>query len=224
MFSFDVDAGEMHLYGDIGPEWAGMIGAESVKGALDELGGKDFTMYLSTPGGSVDTGTDMFNMLSRYKGKKTFVVDSIAASMGSYLLQAADVRIVSENSKFMVHNPWGVVMGDAETLRREAEVFDKYRDAMVPGYAAATGKTEDEIKALMDAETWYVGQEIVDAGFADRVVGKAKKAVALEDVQRWSRKMPESVAKDFPLRAAARDAIRSMSVADARAKLKAVMK
>ena len=224
MFSFDVDSGEVHLYGDIGPEWAGMIGAESVKMALDEMGGKDFTMYLSSPGGSVDIGTDVYNAIDRYKGKVTIIVDAIAASMGSYILQAADTRIVATNSKVMVHNPWGLAIGDAAALRKEADVIDKYRDAMIPGYTSATGKTEEEIRSLMDAETWYVGKEIVDAGFADKVLGTSKKAVAIEDVQRWARNaIPEQFAQDFPLRSKARDSIRSMSVADARARLKAVM-
>ena len=54
----------------------------------------------------------------------------------------------------MVHNPWTVTMGNAEDLRKDAETLDKMRDAIISFYRAKCDKSEDEIKALMDAETW----------------------------------------------------------------------
>lgn len=217
MFSFDADKLEIHMYDQIGPEWAGMIGSEQLSGALDAMGGRDVTIYLSTPGGSVDVGTDMFNMLDRYKGKVTIVVDAIAASMGSYILQAADERIVNENSKLMIHNPWSIAFGDANTFRKEADVLDKYRDGMLPGYSNRTLRSVNEISALMDAETWYVGQEIVDAGFADKVAGQAKSVLDMKKVAFWSHKgIPEAIERHEKERTAAMMR-RSMSLAEAKA-------
>jgi hypothetical protein len=54
-------------------------------------------------------------------------------------------------------------------MRKTAEVLEKYGQRMIPDYAKKSGKSEDEIRSIMAEETWYAGQEIVDAGFADEV-------------------------------------------------------
>jgi hypothetical protein len=59
-----------------------------------------------------------------------------------------------------------LAIGNANDLRKTADVLDKYLERMLPDYSASTGKTVDELKPLLDAETWYVGQEIIDHGFA----------------------------------------------------------
>ena len=210
MFSYDTDSGIINLFDEIGPDWAGMIGMEVVSESLAAMNGKDITVYLSTPGGSVDVGTDIFNAFERYKGKKTFVVDAIAASMGSYLLQVADVRVVSENSKLMIHNPWVITFGDEAMLRKEADILAMYKKGMLPAYAERSKKSQDEVSKLMDEESWYLGAEIVSAGFADKVAGKAKNAIDMKRVAFWSHKaIPESVAKH--------EQERGISIAEAKA-------
>lgn len=215
MFSYDVDAGEIHLLDEIGPEWAGMVGGSSVIEALGAMGGKDVSMYLSTPGGSVDEGTLVFNTIDRYPGKVTMIVDSIAASMGSYILQAADVRIVAANSKVMIHDPWSIAMGNAAAFRKEADVLEKYSEAMVPAYAKRSGKTEDEVRAIMAEETWYVGADAVTAGFADKVVGSAKGCIDMKALARWAKKIPQAVIEEQTARSAAQQR-HYMTVAEAR--------
>lgn len=214
MFSYDVDAGEIHLFDQIGPAWAGMVGIDQVSEALAAMGGKDVSLYLSTPGGSVDEGTAIFNAIERYSGKVTIIVDSIAASMGSYILQAADVRVVASNSKFMMHAPWTIALGDADALRKEADVLDKYREAMVPAYADRSGKKSEEVRSLMAEETWYVGKEIVDAGFADKMAGKAKGSIDLTKLAFWAKKIPDAVKEEVRTMAQQRH---SMTLAEAKA-------
>lgn len=226
MFSFDVEAGELHVYDEIGPEWAGMIGGSSVVDALKQMGGKDITMYLSTPGGSIDEGTIIYNAIERYTGRVKIVVDSIAASMGSYILQAADERVVASNAKLMIHNPWGVAIGDSVEMRSMADVLDKYGEALIAKYAERSGMGEKEVAKLMDAETWYLGQEIVDAGFADSVAGVASKEIDAKALARWARNIPESVRAEIaaPRRERAKIDVMRMTVAEARSKLAAALK
>jgi hypothetical protein len=66
----------------------------------------------------------------------------------------------------MIHNPMTIAWGNAIELRKTADILDKYLERLLPDYAAKTGKTESELRPLLDAETWYVGQEIIDNGFA----------------------------------------------------------
>lgn len=165
-FSYDVKKTEIYIYDVIGdPEW-GMVGAIQVVDALKKMEGKRVTVRINTPGGSVDEGIPMFNAMTRHPGGVNTVVDGLAASMGSYLMLAGVERSIAKNSMVMIHNPMTIAWGNAIELRKSADVLDKYLDRMLPDYSAKTGKTVDELKPLLDAETWYVGQEIIDNGFA----------------------------------------------------------
>lgn len=219
-FSYDVELAEISFFGVIGDPNMGRIGVEHITEALDALGGRDFKMFLSSPGGEVDVGTDIFNILSRYSGKKTIVVDSIAASMASYILQAADERVVAGNSKFMIHEAWGVSIGPPRVMRKDADITEKYIAGMVPAYAERSNKSPAEILALMEAESWYTGKEIVEAGFADRVEGKAKIPIDKKSLAMWAMKIPDDVTdevvveppKPFARREAAKMAAKAIVV------------
>ena len=166
MFAYDVKKSEIYIYDVIGdPEW-GMVGALQVVDALKKMDGKRVTVRINTPGGSVDEGIAMYNAMLRHPGGVNTIVDGIAASMGSYLMLAGESRTISKNSMVMIHNPMTIALGNAIELRKTADILDKYLERMLPDYAAKTGKTESELRPLLDAETWYVGQEIIDNGFA----------------------------------------------------------
>lgn len=174
MFDFDIETGEIWIHDEIGPSWYGLIDSKLVKNALNQMQGKHAVVRLNTPGGSVDHGIAIFNMLSEYKGGVTTIVDSLAASMGSYLLQAGEWRIVTPNSMVMVHDPWSISIGNSSVMRKDADILDKYAQRMIPEYARRSGKTTEEITAIMQDETWYVGKEVVDTRFADEIQTPAK--------------------------------------------------
>ena len=177
MFDINVDDAEMFIYDEIGPSWWGLIDDVAVVAGLSEMRGRRVTVRINTPGGSVDTGISIFNALKRHDGGVDTVVDSLAASMGSYLLQAGETRTVTNNSMVMVHDPWTIAFGNAGQLRKDADTLDKYRQRMVPEYANRTGLSADEIEAIMVAETWYTGKEAVEAGFADAMAGEAVEPI-----------------------------------------------
>ena len=176
MFSYDLDTSEISIYDEIGPSWWGLIDAQTVTSALDQMKGKHVTVRLNTPGGSVDEGIAIYNALTRHKGGVTTIVDSLAASMGSYLLQAGEQRIVASNAMVMIHDPWSIALGNASEMRKTADVLDKYALRMIPHYAQRSGKTDDEILQIMSEESWYAGKEAVDAGFADAVEDEIGRA------------------------------------------------
>ena len=169
MFSYDVKKAEIYIYDVIGdPEW-GMIGAMQVIDALKKMDGKRVTIRINTPGGSVDEGIPMFNAMVRHDGGVNTIVDGLAASMGSYLMLAGIERTIAKNAMVMIHNPMSIAFGNAIEMRKVADVLDKYRERMLPAYAEKTGKTIEDLMPLLDAETWYVGQEIIDNGFATQM-------------------------------------------------------
>lgn len=165
-FAYDLKKFEIYIYDVIGdPDW-GMIGAVQVVEALNKMEGKRVKVRINTPGGSVNEGIPMFNAMARHPGGVDTIVDGIAASMGSYLMLSGINRTISRNAMVMIHNPMTIAWGNATELRKSADVLDKYLDRMLPDYSEKTGKAVDELKPLLDAETWYVGQEIIDNGFA----------------------------------------------------------
>lgn len=195
MFDFDIESGELFIYDEIGPAWWGLIDAASVRGALSQMAGQHVTVRLNTPGGSVDEGVAIYNALKRHDGGVTTIVDSLAASMGSYLLQAGGRRVVARNAMVMVHDPWSISIGNAAQLRTDADILDKYASRMVPDYAERSGKSDDEIVKIMSDETWYAGQEIVDAGFADEVYTEDAVEPVLAGLHRIASKVPDALLK-----------------------------
>ena len=146
-------------------------------GELDEI-----HLSLHSPGGDVLDGWAIYNALKGSKAKITARVEGLAASMASVILQAADVREVHENSYVMIHNPWGLAVGDAEEMRDTAALLDKLGNGLVSAYVSRTGNDEEEIREMMDAETWMDGKEAVERGFADKLLdGVALSARAFDN-------------------------------------------
>jgi enoyl-CoA hydratase/carnithine racemase len=101
----------------------------------------------------------------------------------------------------MIHDPSGMVMGTSADMRAMAEVLDKIGGSLLRGYAAKSGKAEDEIAKLMAKETWLDAGEALEMGFADTMVEPVKMAASF-DVSRFQNTPPEVVeavkAKDEP--------------------------
>lgn len=228
MFSFDVEASEIYIGDEIGPDKFGYIGRKAIKDALKEMDGKHVRVLLNTPGGNVDEGVAIYNALKSYPGGVTTVVDSLAASMGSYLLQAGEHRVVASNSMVMIHDPWTVTYGNAAQLRKDADILDKFAERMIPDYAARSGKTEAEVLAIMNEETWYTGKEAVEAGWADAVDGVSTKDkdIDAKAIFKWARNVPESLCERLaaPKREQAKTEAMRMTVADAKRKIAAMAK
>lgn len=180
------DDGVLYFYGEIGPSRWNAIDSATFATELRKMNGQHFVMHLNSPGGSVDEGIAIFNAIAHYKPGITIVVDSLAASMASYILCAGTKRIVHSNSAIMVHAPWSMTAGNADDLRKDAELLDKYGARMVENYASATGHSAKEIKRLMEAETWFFGQEAVDAGFADSVLVPSSRLTVAAKAHDWN--------------------------------------
>jgi ATP-dependent Clp endopeptidase proteolytic subunit ClpP len=172
------------------------IGAYGVtaKGFLAELGAlpDDATidLRLNSPGGSVFDAVAIYNALRRHSGEVTVWIDGIAASAASYIAMAGDMIVMPENAFLMIHDPSGLVMGTAEDMRSTAEALDKVKVSLIQGYATKSGKPDEEIAALMAAETWLNATEALDLGLIDRIAEPVKLAASF-DVARFRNAPPE---------------------------------
>ena len=185
----------LSIFDDIG---AYGVSAKSFLNDLRAVTTDEVDVEINSPGGDVFAGLAIYNGL-RASGKKINVkVLGLAASAASLVAMAGDTIEMPENAFMMIHNPWGFAMGGADEMRNTADVLDKIGTGLVSTYAKRTGKTDQEITALLDAETWMTAQEAVDAGFATSVTpALAVKASYSED------RLPENVRLAFKAQAPA---------------------
>lgn len=199
-YNLKADAGKtpvLSIFDDIG---AYGVSAKSFLNDLRTVTADEVDVEINSPGGDVFAGLAIYNGL-RASGKKINVkVLGLAASAASLVAMAGDTIEMPENTFMMVHNPWGFAMGGADEMRNTADVLDKIGTGLVSTYAKRTGKTDQEITALLDAETWMTAQEAVDAGFATSVTpALAVKASYSED------RLPENVRLAFRAQAPTKD-------------------
>lgn len=181
MFSVNLETREIFIYDTIGPAYFGMIDGASVVEALAKMAGQRVKVRLNTPGGSVSEAVAIHNAIKRHPGGADTIADSLAASGGSLILQAGQRRLVAKNAMVMVHDPWMITYGNADMLRKDASMLDSFAASLVASYAERTGKTDDDVRGIMQAETWYTAAETVSAGFADEVaddIGEAPQVPA----------------------------------------------
>lgn len=163
---------EINIYDDIGKDWwsgEGVGGKEFAQELKTIPKGQKILVRVNSRGGNVHDGMLIYNLLNERRADVTTRNDGVALSIASVILLAGSKVEMPRNSLFMIHDPWTVAQGNASEMRAAADMLDKHRDAMLTVYKAKTGKTEQELKDLMAAETWFTGQEAKDAGFADEV-------------------------------------------------------
>jgi ATP-dependent Clp protease, protease subunit len=115
----------------------------------------------------------------------------------SYVAMAGDEIVMPENAFLMIHDPSGLVVGTAADMREMAGTLDKIAAGMMRGYAAKSGKPEDEIAALMAAETWFDGAEALAAGLATRMAEPVRIAASF-DITRFRNAPPALVEAGEP--------------------------
>lgn len=186
---------DIDVYGGIGDELdEGGVTAVSFVRALRDADGEDVTIHINSSGGSVFDANTMAEALRGYKGHTTASIEGLAASAASYFALTADDVVINPSALMMIHNPWDFAVGDAEDMRKKADMLDKARSTISAQYARKTGRTVDEIEGLMDAETWFTAQEAVEFGLVDRISDSEPIAacVKTEDMKRF-RNAPEGL-------------------------------
>lgn len=172
---------EITLYGEVMEEspkdyWSGesldgvYISVQEFNEKLDEI--KDashITVHLNSCGGDLFAGLAIHNVLKALPATITVKVEGIAASAASVIACAGDEVVVMPGSIFMVHSAAAFLFGyyNSADLTTMCGQIDACNKSIVNVYAAKTGRDIAELAELVEAETWLIGDEIVDAGFAD---------------------------------------------------------
>lgn len=168
------DANTITIYDVIGQDWWTGEGVTSkrVAAALRSIGDNDVTVNVNSPGGDMFEGIAIYNLLAAHKGKVTVNVISLAASAASIIAMAGDTINMGVGSFIMVHNAWGVVVGNQNDFLEAADVFSGFDSALADIYEVRTGLKRAEIVALMDAETFMGPTDAIARGFADATMSE----------------------------------------------------
>lgn len=132
-----------------------------LKAQLDEVKDKELEIHINSCGGSVFAGVAMANFIANHKQKTTCIIDGIAASIASQIFFSADVCKIPTNGYLMLHRPFTCAEGNAEDLRKAAEILDTIQEGLETTYQkkALDGVTAEDIKEMINAETWLTGAE-----------------------------------------------------------------
>lgn len=173
----DDESAELQLFGEISSEdswWnEDSVTYRDFIADLNALGDKkNINVVIQSSGGDVFAANAIYNALNLNKATITGTIIGICASAATIILMACDKRRIAKNAILIAHNPsislWGSYT--SEDLLELAGRTDRVKKSIVTAYMERLDKTEEEINQIMDVESWYVGQEAVDAGFCDEVI------------------------------------------------------
>jgi ATP-dependent Clp protease, protease subunit len=193
---------EIWIYEEIGDFWDSGISAKSFAEELKALGKVDnIFLHLNSPGGVVWDGIAIYNLLKQNSARVNVSIEGLAASIASVVAMAGDEVTMAENAMMMIHNPWGITIGNAGDHRAAADMLDKIGDSIILAYLDKQKKTmpdeemdpqKKKMAGLMDAETWMSAQEAMDHGLIDKI-GESIKMAASFDLSKFKyRKIPEN--------------------------------
>lgn len=131
--------------------------------------GEDVEVTINSYGGLVDMGNEIYTGLRAYSGKVTANV-VMAGSAASIIAMGANQVAISPVGQIMIHNVSMGAGGDYHEMEKASEILQKANLSLANAYVAKTGKSKEEVLALMENETWLTAEEAVENGFADSIM------------------------------------------------------
>jgi ATP-dependent Clp protease protease subunit len=161
---------EILVYEDVGAGWFGGVTAKDFSADLKALGNvQTIDVRINSGGGDVFDGLAIYRQLVDHRAKVIVHIDGLAASIASVIAMAGDEIRISEAALVMIHDAWGMAVGNADDMRQMASVLETTSGAITDVYVARTRKDRGDIRNWMEAETWFTAAEAVENGFADAV-------------------------------------------------------
>jgi len=192
---------DIQIYGDITSwEWLESdVSSYTLSKQIEALECDQINVYINSYGGEVAEGLAIYNQLKRHKAKVKTVCDGFACSAASVVFMAGDERIMSTASLLMIHNAWTRVKGNSKELRKKADDLDKITQASVNAYMQEINITEEELKQMLDDETWITPQEAIEKGFITAIVNEKEAEEVSQSVKKSLMKLILNAKKEDDL-------------------------
>jgi ATP-dependent protease ClpP protease subunit len=191
--AFDVQGEDTTIYiydaivaDDDTAEWWGGVSAQTLVPQIRGIKGGTVHLRINSPGGDVFAAQAIVAAIRDTGAKVIAHIDGVAASAATVIASAADEVEMSDGAMYMIHCAWTVAIGNSADLAATAALLDKTDGVIAGQYAKRSGKSADDMKALMSAETWFTAEEAVEIGLADRVAENAPRAQASWDLSAYA--------------------------------------
>lgn len=158
-------------------EWLGIKATcpKIVHDAIEKANGEDLEVIINSGGGSVFPASEIYTALRDYAGNVIVKIVGLAASAASVVAMAGTKVLMSPTAQMMIHNVTTYAEGDYRDMEHTAEILKNANDTIANAYRLKSGKTQEELLALMDNETWMTAQKAKELGLIDEIM--------FEDVQ-----------------------------------------
>ncbi len=175
------DTAEVMLYGQIvedGPKW--WKWSEEDKSAADfdkaikdvrKSGATKLLLRINSPGGVCTEAAAMRAILAGAGFDRIDIrIEGLCASAATDIATLPGAHVaIAEGSEYMIHNPWCIALGNANELEHTIERLRNIEEMSRSFYVKRTGQSEEQVKAWMDAETWFTAEQAVEYGFCDEL-------------------------------------------------------
>ena len=161
----------LYFTGEVNRETCDTMNAELLY--LDSLDGRDISLYIDSPGGSVVDGLSVIDTMNFINSDVSTICMGMAASMGSVLLSngTKGKRLVLPHSRIMIHQVSSAMKGTVSDMEIEFAETQRCKRDIYNILAKNTGHTFDEIEKLCDRNNWFIGSEAVDElHIADKLI------------------------------------------------------
>jgi ATP-dependent Clp endopeptidase proteolytic subunit ClpP len=156
---------------DIGID-KGDLSSEYVRNEIlkaQNQGAKEIRLIINSKGGDVYEGFSIYNDLKDCGLKITAYIHGFCGSISTLIASSAEYVEMSETAQYMIHNSSGGASGNAKDLEATAVALRQIDEILATNYSKKTGKTIDELKALMETTTYMSPNDAKNLGFIDAV-------------------------------------------------------
>lgn len=169
----DGNKSHIDLFGFVGgsKEWNWGFNEEDFLKEIREIPEDNaLEISINSFGGSVYTALSIYSLLKAHKGEITFRIDGAAMSAATIITSVPNAKVIMPNgSMMMIHKVSTYVEGNTDDLRKTADDMEQLENNILNIYSEKTGKPVDEIKPLVDAETYFTAEQAVEFGLADEL-------------------------------------------------------
>lgn len=201
-YSLAVDEEEksasINIYGDI-TSFPWMESDVSAYNLSNEIAGLDvdcIDVYINSYGREVGEGLAIYNELKQHKAKIRTICNGFACSIASVIFMAGDERLMNNASLLMGHNAWTYASGNAAQLRKEADDLDTISNASIKAYMECVNITEEELRELLEKESWISSENALDVGFATSIITDQRSGKASQSAKRSLMKLILAAAEE----------------------------
>lgn len=162
------DGPVIDMFEQIGEDWwdGSGVTAKAVTKRLEAFAGQEIKVRINSPGGDVFEGLAIYNLIAQHDAKVVVEVLGLAASAASIIAMAGDEILMGAGAKMMIHNAWGVAVGNRNDMRSVADILEGIDAELAGIYQARSGGETEAIAKMMDDETWMNADEALSMSFA----------------------------------------------------------